>query len=78
MAASTTAVHADDMAGVIHRAIKVKPYKIRDQYGEGDPQRYLGRSIHVAPKRKYGEVGRAHEQTFRIWSLEARWHPIRR
>jgi hypothetical protein len=38
MALATMADPADNLAGIIHRAIKEEPYEIRKQDGEGDPQ----------------------------------------
>src|ERR1700726_4864060 len=47
MAAATTTVVTDKMAGVIHRAIEEEPREVREKHEEGDPQCRLGQSIHV-------------------------------
>ena len=53
MAAAATVVHADDAAGVVHRAIGKEPDDIRRQDGECDPQGCLGRSIHLRTEYQF-------------------------
>jgi hypothetical protein len=51
VAAAAAAGMADEVAGVVHRAIQVEPGEVREQYQEGDPQRCLGHSIHVNTRK---------------------------
>ena len=45
-AAKAAAGAADEMAAIVHRATDEEPDEIREQGQEGDPKRYLGRSVH--------------------------------
>lgn len=45
--AAATAGTANEMTGLVHRTVQIKPGEIREQHQEGDPERELGLSIHA-------------------------------
>jgi hypothetical protein len=51
--AAAAAMMADEMTGLVHRAVQIEPADVSEQHQEGDPERELGLSIHAGTPRVF-------------------------